>query len=309
LSRPAWVGHDGNIERLPFPPGYYQSPRVAPDGERISVTILEGDVSVWFLDPSRGTSRRLTPEASGEFWHVWYRDGRRIVSNSFRGGAGAGRGRLYEYPADTSGPEVLLYEGMPQPSGWSPDGRTLLFQESFADPATGFDIWMLPLDGDGTAKPLVMTPSNETHPVLSPDGRWLAYVSDESDRYEVYVRSYPEAGDLIQISSAGGIEPLWSPDGRQLYYRRERHGGTVLAVSFRGETALEVGQSRVLFELTNPDGSTRFYSGTPFGRNYDLAPDGERFLMLEKEPEPPITQVNVILNWFGELQQRVPTGR
>jgi serine/threonine-protein kinase len=310
LSRPVWVGVDGNVEPLPFSTGIYQSPRVAPDGERLSVTLMnEGDVSMWLLDPSRGTSRRLTPEATDEFWQIWHPDGTGIVANSLSRNAEAWKAGLYLYPANSSVPETLFYGGTPQPSGWTPDGRTLLFQDSFSESPTGLDILALQLDGDGTPTPIVATALNEAHPVLSPDGRWLAYISDDSGRYEVIVRSYAEGEDLVQVSSTGGFEPLWSPDGSQLYYRRQGEGGTVMAVPIRGGVALEVGRPRVLFELAHPDGSERFGSGSVYGRNYDLAPDGERFLMLETEPKPPITQVNLVLNWAEELRQRVPTYR
>jgi serine/threonine-protein kinase len=286
LRRPAWVDHQGRIEVLPFPPAYYMSPRVAPDGRRMSVAIAGEGVSVWLLDSARGTSRRFTDEHGNEFWQIWSPDGKDIIYNSF-GGDLVWEGHLLRKPVDGSGPEVLL--------------------QSFADSSTGFDIWALPLDDDRAPIPLIKTRFNEIHPTISPDGRWLAYGSDESGRYEVYVRSYPDTGELIQISTDGGFEPLWAPGGTQLYYRRENHGGTVLAVSVRGVPTLSVGKPRVLFEATRPGGSSRFFSGLPYGRNYDISPDGERFLVLEMEPDPPIAQVNVVLNWFDELERLVPT--
>ena len=160
----------------------------------------------------------------------------------------------------------------------------------------------------GPARPLLASRSGECHPTLAPDGRWLAYVSDDSGSKEVYVRSYPRLDQLLQVSSGGGIEPLWSPDGATLYFRRPGDGGTVLAASFSDQPTLQVGKPRTLFSLRHPDGSPRFYFGIAYGRMYDLAPDGRRFLMLEMVPEPPSTQVNVVLNWADELHRLAPPG-
>ena len=136
--------------------------------------------------------------------------------------------------------------------------------------------------------------------MFSPDGRWLAYVSDESGRYEVYVQPYPGPGGKWQISTGGGKEPLWARDGRELFYR---NGEQMMAVEITTEPTFSAGTPRLLFEGT-------YLSGTVFLAYYDVSPDGQRFLMVqasEQQASDP-TQINVVLNWFEELKQRVPTG-
>lgn len=143
---------------------------------------------------------------------------------------------------------------------------------------------------------------NEFHPALSPDGHRLAYASDETGQAEVYILPYPGPGRLTRISTAGGREPLWAPDGEELFYSDRTDGGVaIMAVSIQTEPALRVGEPRVLFQGD-------YLSGWPFGRNYDLSPDGRRFLMIEEgEPPSASTEFIVVLDWFEELKQREPS--
>ena len=137
--------------------------------------------------------------------------------------------------------------------------------------------------------------------MFSPDGRWLAYASDESGRTEVYIRPYEGPGPKEQISTAGGNEPVWAPDGRELFYR---NGDQMIVVDITTEPTFSAGTPRVLFE--------RRYAFThrpDAPRNYDVARDGQRFLMIKSEQEAAVTQLNVVLNWFAELQRRVRPGR
>ncbi len=158
-------------------------------------------------------------------------------------------------------------------------------------PQTGSDIWVLPRDDEPV--PVLQTGANETAPAFSPDGRFLAYVSDESGRLQVYLRSYPE-GKVLGVSIDGGEEPVWSRDGRELFFRQ---GDQLLAVTFTAEPELAVSAPAVLFEM-------------PFDRSrgndafYDVSPGGQRFLVVS---EPPTTEFKVIQNWFSELKRIVPT--
>jgi Tol biopolymer transport system component len=187
-------------------------------------------------------------------------------------------------------------EYLQAPNSWSPDGQLLAF--IVVNPTTGRDIWVLRFS-DRKAQPFLQTPLNETAPRFSPDGRWLAYVSsDESGRDEIYVQPYPGTGKW-QISTEGGTEPLWNRNGRELFYRS---GNKMMAVDVATEETFSAGKPRVLFE--GP------YVPTPRSfPDYDVSPDGQRFLMLKATEQTAPTQINVVLNWFEELKQKVPTGK
>jgi hypothetical protein len=170
-----------------------------------------------------------------------------------------------------------------------------------ANPKTGYDIWVLHVS-DRKAQPFIRTPFNETVPQFSPlDGRWLAYVSNESGRNEIYVQAYPGPGGKWQISTDGGTEPVWNRNGRELFYRS---GNKMMAVDITAQPSFSAGKPRVLFE--GP------YLPTPATfPNYDVSLDGQRFLMLKpaEKIQAQSTQINVVLNWFEELKQKVPTGK
>jgi dipeptidyl aminopeptidase/acylaminoacyl peptidase len=181
------------------------------------------------------------------------------------------------------------------PSSWSRDGQLLAFTD--INPKTGSDLWVLGIS-DRKAQPFLRTSSNESAPKFALDGRWLAYVSDESGREEIYVQPYPGPGGKKQISAEGGVEPVWNPTGRELFYRS---GNKMMAVDTGSGTSLGFtpGKPRLLFELP--------YLPTA---NYDVSPDGQRFLMLKptEQAQAAPTQINVVLNWFEELKQNVPAG-
>ena len=153
--------------------------------------------------------------------------------------------------------------------------------------------------GDRKARPFLRTQFDETAPRFSPDGHWLAYISDESGRDEVYVQPYPGPGGKWQISTEGGTEPVWSPNGRELFYRS---GGKMMAADIAAQPGFTVGKPRMLFEGPYQTAWTDL-------PNYDVSPDGQRFLMLKpiESADAAPTQINVVLNWFEELKRRVPT--
>jgi hypothetical protein len=166
------------------------------------------------------------------------------------------------------------------------------------DTATGRNIYTL-RPGEGR-QPLVHTPFNEGSPTLSPDGRWLAYASDASGRYEIYVQPYPAPGGRVQISIAGGTEPVWSRNGRELFYRS---GDKMMAVEIDTRSSFSAGKPKFLFQ--------GLYQPTPvLDANYDVTPDGRRFVMIKPGAEEQVpTQVNVVLNWFEELKRLVPVSK
>jgi Tol biopolymer transport system component len=179
------------------------------------------------------------------------------------------------------------------PGSFSPNGQLLAFAEIHPD--TVYDIRVLLLD-DLEAQPFLRTPFTEGAPRFSQDGRWLAYVSDESGSLEIYVRSYPGPGGKWQISANGGVEPVWNPNGRELFYRE---GNKMMAVAITTEPAFSAGKPELLFEGR--------YMPTPATfPNFDVSPDGKRFLMIkESEQGEGITQINVVLNWSEELKRTV----
>ncbi len=296
-----WVDHNGKVEHLPFSLGEYQSPRLSPDGKQLVVTRVQTQANLWIYGLERGTSRRLTDEEGDEYWAIWTPDGKRIVFNSTR--FGGPMAFLLWKPADGSIPaeRFAVGEYNQQPKSWSANGKLLVLTEG-VNPVTGMDIWMLRIEGDRKPEPFLNSRYNEIHPIFSPDGRWIAYVTDESGREEVYVRPYPGPGNITTISTDGGMEPVWAPDGKELYYR-DVSGYKMMAVSFITEPDLRIGKPRLLFE-------GKYKGSWPWGRNYDIAPDGKRFIMITDEEEKQMpTQINVVLNWFEELKRLVPTGK
>ncbi len=176
---------------------------------------------------------------------------------------------------------------------WSPDGANLIFTEH--DPVTGMDIWTFSLK-ERKAQPFVRTPYNEANVAFSPDGHWIAYQSDESGRNEVYVQPFPGLGSKGLVSTEGGTEPVWSHDGRELFYR---NGDKMMSIATVIQPTFHASKPEVLFEKP--------YWYNPYYAAYDVSPDGSRFLMLkESEQVATATVINVVLNWFSELKQRVP---
>lgn len=292
-----WVDLEGKTESLPLPPGNYLMPRLSPDGKQLLVTKIEERADQWICDLERGTRRRLTDEEGDEFWSIWAPDNKRIVFNSNRHGGPSLN--LYIKRADGSGPEERLAESEISqiPQTFSPDGKSVIYH--MMSPTNGLDIWTIPLEGERTPEPLINTKFNECTPMFSPDGRWLAYSSDSSGQFEVFIRPYPGPGETKPVSTEGGLQPLWSPEGRRLFYR-DLNGSRVMSVSFSSDPELRIGQPELLFE-------GEYSSAIRYGRGYDLAPDGSRFLMIKMLPLPPAsTQFNIITNWFEELKRLVP---
>jgi len=271
--------------------------QLSPDGRKLA-TWLADDRQVWTLDIERGLLSRMTTEDES-YWNVWSPDGRRLVFNSVR--ADSPGTSLFWQVADGSQPAERLTTTalLQQPRGFTPDGSMLIFQEQ--DPETGFDIGVLPMGRDEKPRPLLKTRFNEFQPRLSPDGRWMAYVSDESGRDEVYVRPFPAMDQKWQISSEGGLEPAWARDGRELFYRTTRSpylGSTLMAVGVGTARGFRADTPRRLFE--------GLYDMTPvYGQSYDVSPDGKRFVMIKLEPVKPPTRVDLVLNWFEELKQKL----
>ena len=291
------MDREGTAELLPAPPGPYNGPRISPNGERVVVGTLSLDAGLWVYEISRGSLTRLTTEESLVLLPIWTPDGARITFASDK----SGNHSLYWIPADGSGSaERLTTIGPSFPASWSPDGQVLAFLH--VPSGANYDIWMLPLDGE--PRPFIETPFQERWPTFSPDGRWLAYASDQSGRYEVYVTPFPGPGPKVQISTDGGQSPAWAPNGRELFYRVLPDGeGTrsMMVVDIRAVPTFAAGRPKKLFEDENVWGAVT--------RNYDVTPDGKKFLMIREENQPleAVTHIHLVLNWFEELKHLVPT--
>jgi Tol biopolymer transport system component/predicted Ser/Thr protein kinase len=301
-NRLVWVNRNGAEQPLAAPARAYLNPRLSPDGQRVAMGITEQDAQVWLYDLSRETLTRFTLEGNSNQYPVWEPDGKRIAFQSNKEGVP----NLFWQMADGSGglERLTTSEDTQTANSWSPDGQLALIE---INPTTGWDIWVLqmggPSAGTGQARkalPFLRTTFNESAPRFSPNGRWLAYVSDESGRFEIYVQPYPGPGGKWQISTEGGTEPVWNPNGRELFYRS---GDKMMAVDIATQSSFAPGKPKVLFAGQ--------YVPTPVTfPNYDVSPDGQRFLMLKPSDaaEAAPTQINVVLNWFEELKRKVPTG-
>jgi serine/threonine-protein kinase len=296
---PAWIGRLTSVDHqgisTPFPAAAqaYGPISLSPDGQRLAVTVVGKTSDVWVYELRRGTFTRLTVEGSNST-PVWTSDGRRIV---YQRSSGAKQDQMVWQLADGSGAEEVLTacDGRCWPASLSPNGKLLAFEQR--DPDTGDDLSILPLEGDRKPYSWLKTKFSEWGAAFSRDGKWIAYSSDESGQYEVYVRSFPDAGGKRQISNAGGEEVTWSPDGRTLFYRE---GSKWMSVAVQTQPEFRAAAPEPMFE--GP------YLNVP-GVSYDVAPDGQHFVMIEEnQKQTPTTQLNVVLNWFEELKRRAPAG-
>jgi serine/threonine protein kinase/Tol biopolymer transport system component len=298
----AWVDRRGTIHALPAPPRPYFAPRLSPDGQHVAVFIQQGIRQVWNYDMARGALSAVTVDGRSSYG-VFTPDGKRLAFRS--NGAGA-EDNLYWGAADGSGTAERLTTSTHSqtPASWSADGATLAFVEE-GDPLGQFDIWTLSIS-DHTVRAVIQTAAHEASPEFSPDGRWLAYTSTQSGRQEVYVQRYPGPGERHLISTGGGEQPAWAGDGRELVYVQRGDSGSLkmklMSVRIGTSPTFLAGTPELVFE------SSDLASG--WGRSYDVAPDGKRFLItLEKEQPANVAPVQMILvqNWFDELKRLVPT--
>jgi Tol biopolymer transport system component len=300
----AWFDRQGKQVEAVGPLGNYRGIDLAPDGRHVAAHRHDGNGGdIWVTDLSRSTTSRFTFDASQENSSpIWSPDGTRIVYASFRGG----KSGLYEKLANNAGTEERIFESdnTTVPMSWSPDGSSIVYL--VIDPKTGWDLWMLPLSGGATPSPLLRTPFNESHGQISPDGKWLAYYSNETGRTEVYVRPYPRGAGKWQISTNGGVLPRWRRDGRELFFTSNLTGGKMMAVDITSAgTTFEAGTPKELFD--SPFIGIQHIGILPGSAAYHafaVSADGQRFLI----PHPPsgsttgLTPIAVVENWAAGLK-------
>ena len=292
-GRLVWVDRKGNEQPLDAPMNVYTSVRLSPEGSRIALEVRVAAFTAWIYDLSRSTMTRFFYEAGGR-GAVYTPDSRRIAFYS----SPAGTRGLFWKPAGGGGSEerLAVTENLAVPFSFSPDGRFLAFIEQ--NPSTGWDIGILTLEGERKQESFLRTPFNESTPMFSPDGRWLAYTSNESGRYEVYVQPFPAPGEKVQISSNGGVDPVWARSGRELFFRT---GNKMMAVPVQTSGRFTAGKPSELFEAVIYE--TLEVGGIPMG-SYDVTADGQRFLMVKAAPARPATQISVVVNWFEDLKRK-----
>jgi eukaryotic-like serine/threonine-protein kinase len=304
-----WLESTGQTKPLHAPPGLYENPRFSPDGKRLAFELATGSVraDIWVKDLERDTLSRLTNLPGRNNQPVWTPDGKNIVFASWEHGAPG----IYWIRADGAGePQRMTETGgivIQYPHSFSPDGKRLAFSQSgFGNPA---EIWIAPIEGPpdhprlGKAEAFLHTTFSAWDPTFSPDGHWLAYESNESGSYEVYVRPFPGPGGKSQISTGGGLYPIWSREGRKLFFVAPDRRIMVADYIATGDS-FTVGKPQVWSQK----------SLIEIGGNYpyDVAPDGKRFAVVlnpgatQEQDQRSIDSVTVLLNFFNELRSKVP---
>lgn len=269
-------------------PAWYHHPMVSPDGSRLVVSrsdSLDGDSDLWIGDLKSSLWSRFTLEQSEDIYGVWMPDGQGVVFASNRSGPHA----LYKKTVIGSGLEEPLWssEDALLPTDVTPDGRFVLFDQYTG--GEGIDIWLFDQEA-GEARPILQTHATETEGRLSPDGRWMAYQSNESVRHEIYVTPFPGGGRSWQISQSGGMYPYWSSDGSELLYTDLEGLLYVVPVSASGE-ALDVGRPEELFRIDPPEAGGRHYSPSPNFDEFYVFPSGVRGAE---------NTLHLIVNWQAE---------
>jgi eukaryotic-like serine/threonine-protein kinase len=293
IQQLTWVDHAGKPLGTVGPPGEYEYPRLSPDGKRLAVVRRDPQTRTWdiyVLDLARGAGSRLTFDPGDDRFPVWSPDGSRIAWQANRDGAF----QIYQKLASGVGPEELLRkEDVPSATGsWSADGRFLLYARN--DPKTGQDLWVLPLAGDHQSSLFLQTPFIEYQGRFSPDGRWIAYSSDDQGTFEVYVQTFPASSGKWQISTNGGIHPWWRGDGKELYYLSIDR--KLMAVEVKPGGSFEAGAPRALFDLA----PVRAIGGAS---SYAVTAAGDRFLFVTAREETASLQFTVVVNWAAEAKK------
>ena len=296
-----WVDRQGRETPIPAPPRGYTFPRLSPDGTRVAVFLAEQETDIWVWDLGRTTLTRVTSDLGIDIHPVWTPDGRQLIFTSTRAG---GVRNLFSQAADGIGAVGRLTDSpnAQNAGAVSPDGRRLIFTETA--PMTGDDVMQVELDGTRRVTPLVRSPFAERNGAVSPDGRWLAYEANDSGRFEIYVRPFPEVNrGPWQVSTAGGTRPFWTRSGLELMYSSP--AGAVMRVGVERAPSWAATTPTLLVK------AGYFAPPANFGRAHDISPDGQRLLMIKgrdgsDQTAAPASLI-VVQHWTEELKRLVPT--
>jgi serine/threonine-protein kinase len=308
-----WLDSRGQSQPLHVTPGIYENPRFSPDGKRLAFSVPNSPAraDIWVKDIERDTLSRLTQLPGRNNWPLWTPDGKSMVFASYRHGATG----IYWIRADGAGPAQRLTETdgktIQYPCSFSPDGKRLAFGQ-WEPPGGGrAELWTAPVEGDpdhfrlGKAEAFLRGSFWQRDPAFSPDGRWLAYSSNESGTQELYVRPFSGAAGKLQVSTGGGQLPIWSHNQRKLFFLTPDWRIMVVDYSAKGDS-FSAGKPQLWF-----DKSLAYLGGN---YSYDLAPDGKRFAVVRsaraaEQEQRPSDSVMVVLNFFDELRRKVPAGK
>ena len=295
LSRLLWLDRSGREIGSLGAVGDQANPRISPDGKRVALDITDhqsGNVDVWIYQSAGGVATRFTSDPAIEAGPIWSPDGQRIAFISFR----RGHPDIYQKSSSGAGIDeaVLASDRTKYVTDWSPDGRFLLFRA--LDATTNLELWVMPVGGDGKPIPFIKTTFGVNQGQFSPDGRWVAYASNESGKWEIAVAPFPGPGGNWKVSTAGGTEPRWRRDGKELYYIAP--DGKLMAVEVMAGTTFEAGVAKPLFPIRRrePVSASDLFS-------YDVSADGQRFLVSTDAGEVTSVPLTAIVNWTAGLKQ------
>jgi eukaryotic-like serine/threonine-protein kinase len=281
-----WMDRTGKATNITEEVRPYAAPAISPDGKRIALTLEASSYDVWVYDLERGTLTKVSFGAD-DYWPHWSPDGKMLAYHSSK----SGTVQVYVKHGIVQGEETMVTDGpgFKELEGWTPDGREIIFGRENKD--TGWDLYAAAVEGDHKPRPLVVAPFNQADASLSPDGKWLAYVSDESGQNEVFVQAMNDPNTRAQISSEGATAPRWARSGNELFFLSKNR---FMSVKFAPGSALNPGKPVMLFEEKRAL------------RGYDVAADGRFVVALDADEKGTGNQINVILHWFEELKEAQP---
>jgi dipeptidyl aminopeptidase/acylaminoacyl peptidase len=297
-SQLVWFDRSGKQLSVLTPPGSYNAPALSPDEKKIAISRLDlqtGTLSdIWLIDVERGSQIRLTTDPASDLFPSWSPNGDHVTFVSTRNGLTS----IYQKLSNGASPEEPLVSSPelkfnPQ---WPPDGQSIIYSQ--LNPKTNVDLYLLPLSGEKKSTSWLQTNFIDAQPRLSPNGRWIAYISNDTGQFQVYVDSFPAISAKVAISIGGGSQPQWRADGRELYYYAPDRKLMAVEVNGDGPT-FKVGGARPLFEIRVASIDQSF----PGNGYYTVTKDGKRFLVASLPEAPEGQQINVVVNWAADFKK------